>query len=48
MEGLDVNGVNIKMSQRNRMGHVYWIYEPVNMDQWWWTVLNTAMNLRAQ
>jgi hypothetical protein len=35
LEGLDVNRVNIKMSLKEKgWERVYWIYEPVNMDQW--------------
>jgi len=49
LEGLDVNGVNVKMSLKEiGLEHVYWIYDPVNMDQWRWTVLNMAMNLRVK
>jgi hypothetical protein len=35
LEGLDLNGVNIKMSLKETgWRHMDSIYEPVNMDQW--------------
>jgi hypothetical protein len=37
-EDLDVNWVNIKISLKEiGWDDVYWIYEPVSMDQWRWT-----------
>ena len=47
LEDLGVDGVNIKMNLKEvGWEDVYWIYEPLNMDQWR-AVVDTVMNLRV-